>query len=115
MRLKSFENTESASEVQIVEVSSEELVNLKVQSNEFRPSGRMPVLAEDRSTECGRDRGMEGQIDPAKHNPGVNSGIGKDGGPKENFERGMKFHAKCTIFSKRCKEKQIYRIGIKEL
>jgi len=59
-------------------------------------------------------------------------GIGKDGGPKESFERGMEFHAKCTIFSEGCRgqlskqlmshfdlnagnEKQIYGIGIKEL
>ena len=26
-------------------------------------------------------------------------GIGKDGAPKDSFERGMEFHAKCTIFS----------------
>ena len=30
-------------------------------------------------------------------------GIGKDGGPKESFERGMEFHAKCTIFSEGCR------------
>ena len=25
-------------------------------------------------------------------------GVGKDGKPKDSFERGMEFHAKCTIF-----------------
>ena len=30
-------------------------------------------------------------------------GIGKDGGPKESFERGMEFHAKCTVFSEGCR------------
>ena len=25
-------------------------------------------------------------------------GVGKDGKPKDSFERGMAFHAKCTIF-----------------
>ena len=59
-------------------------------------------------------------------------GIGKDGGPKESFEPGMEFHAKCTIFSEGCRghlskqlmshfdlnagnEKQIFGIGLKEL
>ena len=59
-------------------------------------------------------------------------GVGKDGKPKESFERGMAFHAKCTIFSEGCRgqlskqlmthfdlnkdnEEQIYGIGIKEL
>ena len=30
-------------------------------------------------------------------------GIGKDGGPKESFERGLEFHAKCTVFSEGCR------------
>ncbi len=30
-------------------------------------------------------------------------GIGKDGAPKDNFEPGMEFHAKCTIFSEGCR------------
>jgi electron-transferring-flavoprotein dehydrogenase len=30
-------------------------------------------------------------------------GVGKDGAPKENFERGMEFHAKCTIFGEGCR------------
>ena len=30
-------------------------------------------------------------------------GIGKDGAPKDSFERGMEFHAKCTIFSEGCR------------
>jgi len=59
-------------------------------------------------------------------------GIGKDGAPKDNFERGMEFHAKCTIFAEGCRgqlskqlmskfnlnannENQTYGIGIKEL
>lgn len=59
-------------------------------------------------------------------------GIGKDGAPKESFERGMEFHAKCTIFSEGCRgqlskalmskfdlnsnnEQQVYGIGLKEL
>lgn len=59
-------------------------------------------------------------------------GIGKDGAPKDSFERGMEFHAKCTIFSEGCRgqlskslmekfnlnadnEQQVYGIGIKEL
>jgi len=59
-------------------------------------------------------------------------GVGKDGAPKDSFERGMEFHAKCTIFSEGCRgqltkqlmekfnlndgnEGQIYGIGIKEL
>jgi len=59
-------------------------------------------------------------------------GVGKDGKPKDSFERGMEFHAKCTIFSEGCRgqlskqlmshfnlnqdnEEQIYGIGIKEL
>lgn len=29
-------------------------------------------------------------------------GIAKDGSPKENFERGMELHAKCTIFAEGC-------------
>jgi len=59
-------------------------------------------------------------------------GVGKDGKPKDSFERGMAFHAKCTIFSEGCRgqlskqlmkqfdlnknnEEQVYGIGIKEL
>merc|ERR1712156_1067507 len=59
-------------------------------------------------------------------------GIAKDGSPKDNFERGMEFKAKCTIFSEGCRghlakglmkkfdlnannQDQIYGIGIKEL
>ncbi|VDN07082.1 unnamed protein product, partial [Thelazia callipaeda] len=30
-------------------------------------------------------------------------GIAKDGAPKENFERGMELHAKCTIFAEGCR------------
>ena len=30
-------------------------------------------------------------------------GVGKDGSPKDNFERGMEFHAQCTIFSEGCR------------
>merc|ERR1712156_598768 len=59
-------------------------------------------------------------------------GIAKDGSPKDNFERGMEFKAKCTIFSEGCRghlakgvmskfdlnkdnQGQIFGIGIKEL
>ena len=59
-------------------------------------------------------------------------GVGKDGKPKDSFERGMAFHAKCTIFSEGCRgqlskylmkhfdlnknnESQVYGIGLKEL
>ena len=59
-------------------------------------------------------------------------GIAKDGSPKDSFERGMEFRAKCTIFSEGCRghlakgvmkqfnlnkdnQDQIYGIGIKEL
>jgi electron-transferring-flavoprotein dehydrogenase len=59
-------------------------------------------------------------------------GIAKDGSPKDSFERGMEFRAKCTIFSEGCRgslakqimtkfnlnkdnQEQIYGIGIKEL
>lgn len=59
-------------------------------------------------------------------------GIGKDGAPKEGFERGMELHAKCTIFGEGCRghltkqlmerfglnatsEPQTYGIGIKEV
>jgi len=59
-------------------------------------------------------------------------GVDKNGKPKETFERGMEFHAKCTIFSEGCRgqlskqlmkhfnlnesnEEQIYGIGMKEL
>merc|ERR1712045_613540 len=59
-------------------------------------------------------------------------GVGKDGKPKDSFERGVAFHAKCTIFSEGCRghlskqlmkqfdlnknnEEQVYGIGIKEL
>ncbi|CAJ0573965.1 unnamed protein product, partial [Mesorhabditis spiculigera] len=57
-------------------------------------------------------------------------GIGKDGAPKEGFERGMELHAKCTIFAEGCRghlTKQVtdrfklqthpmsYGLGIKEL
>ena len=30
-------------------------------------------------------------------------GIGTNGAPKDNFERGMEFHAKCTILSEGCR------------
>ena len=30
-------------------------------------------------------------------------GIAKDGSPKESFERGMEFRAKCTVFSEGCR------------
>jgi len=59
-------------------------------------------------------------------------GIAKDGSPKDSFERGMEFRAKCTVFSEGCRghlskqimkkfdlnkdnQDQIYGIGIKEL
>ncbi|ENN71830.1 hypothetical protein YQE_11501, partial [Dendroctonus ponderosae] len=59
-------------------------------------------------------------------------GIAKDGSPKDNFERGMELHAKCTIFAEGCHghlskqiinrfdlrknaEHQTYGIGLKEL
>ncbi|XP_024939640.1 electron transfer flavoprotein-ubiquinone oxidoreductase, mitochondrial isoform X3 [Cephus cinctus] len=59
-------------------------------------------------------------------------GIAKDGSPKENFERGMELHAKCTIFAEGCHghlakqlmkklnlrencEPQSYGIGLKEI
>ncbi|XP_037277521.2 electron transfer flavoprotein-ubiquinone oxidoreductase [Rhipicephalus microplus] len=59
-------------------------------------------------------------------------GIAKDGSPKENFERGMELHAKCTIFAEGCHgslakqlfkrfnlrkdcEPQTYGLGLKEL
>ncbi|XP_018326929.1 electron transfer flavoprotein-ubiquinone oxidoreductase, mitochondrial isoform X2 [Agrilus planipennis] len=59
-------------------------------------------------------------------------GIGKDGAPKDNFERGMELHAKCTIFAEGChghltkqiikkfdlranSEPQTYGIGLKEI
>ena len=59
-------------------------------------------------------------------------GVAKDGSPKDSFERGMEFRAKCTIFSEGCRgqlskhlmnhfglnsanESQIYSIGLKEL
>lgn len=59
-------------------------------------------------------------------------GIAKDGSPKDSFEPGMEFKAKCTIFSEGCRgslakgvmskfelnkdnQGQIYGIGIKEL
>eukprot|EP00088_Acartia_fossae_P040775 TRINITY_DN4250_c0_g1_i1.p1 TRINITY_DN4250_c0_g1~~TRINITY_DN4250_c0_g1_i1.p1 ORF type:complete len:615 (-),score=177.37 TRINITY_DN4250_c0_g1_i1:1101-2945(-) len=59
-------------------------------------------------------------------------GVAKDGSPKDSFERGMEFRAKCTIFSEGCRghlakqvmknfdlnkdnQDQIYGIGIKEL
>lgn len=59
-------------------------------------------------------------------------GIAKDGSPKDSFERGMAFRAKCTIFSEGCRghlgkglmkhfklnegnQHQIYGIGLKEL
>merc|ERR1719419_2234529 len=58
-------------------------------------------------------------------------GIAKDGSPKDSFEPGMEFRAKCTIFSEGCRghlakgvmskfdlnkdnQGQIYGIGIKE-
>jgi electron-transferring-flavoprotein dehydrogenase len=59
-------------------------------------------------------------------------GVAKDGSPKDSFERGMEFRAKCTVFSEGCRghltkgimnkfnlnegnQEQIYGIGIKEL
>ena len=30
-------------------------------------------------------------------------GIAKDGSPKDSFERGMEFRAKCTVFSEGCR------------
>jgi len=59
-------------------------------------------------------------------------GIGKDGAPKDSFERGMELHAKCTIFAEGCHghlakqlmaryglrdgvQPQTYGIGLKEL
>lgn len=68
-------------------------------------------------------------------NPGIATndvGIGKDGAPRDSFERGMEFHAKCTVFSEGCRgqlskalmekfdlnadsENQVYGIGLKEL
>lgn len=59
-------------------------------------------------------------------------GIAKDGSPKQQFERGMELHAKCTIFAEGCRghlakelmrnfkldsnsEPQHYGIGLKEL
>lgn len=59
-------------------------------------------------------------------------GIGKDGSPKSQFERGMELHAKCTVFAEGCRghlskelmtnynlgeqsDPQHYGIGIKEL
>jgi len=59
-------------------------------------------------------------------------GIAKDGSPKDTFERGMEFRAKCTIFSEGCRgslakgvmkkfdlnkdnQGQIFGIGLKEL
>lgn len=59
-------------------------------------------------------------------------GIGKDGAPKSQFERGMELHAKCTVFAEGCRghlskelmdrysltgnsEPAHYGIGIKEL
>lgn len=59
-------------------------------------------------------------------------GIAKDGSPKDNFERGMELHAKCTVFAEGCHghlakqlfkkfnlregcEPQTYGIGLKEL
>ncbi|CAI5444661.1 unnamed protein product [Caenorhabditis angaria] len=57
-------------------------------------------------------------------------GIGKDGAPKDGFERGMEIHAKCTVFAEGCRghlSKQVldkfelrthpmtYGIGLKEL
>ncbi|XP_037070900.1 electron transfer flavoprotein-ubiquinone oxidoreductase, mitochondrial-like [Pollicipes pollicipes] len=59
-------------------------------------------------------------------------GVGKDGAPKDSFERGMELHAKCTIFAEGCHghlakqlmaryslrdaaQPQTYGIGLKEL
>ncbi|XP_063240179.1 electron transfer flavoprotein-ubiquinone oxidoreductase, mitochondrial [Bacillus rossius redtenbacheri] len=59
-------------------------------------------------------------------------GVAKDGSPKENFERGMELHARCTVFAEGCHghlakqlmaryslreacEPQTYGIGLKEL
>lgn len=70
-----------------------------------------------------------------KHVKGVatgDMGIAKDGSPKQQFERGMELHAKCTIFAEGCRghlakevmqafgldsasDPQHYGIGIKEL
>lgn len=59
-------------------------------------------------------------------------GIGRDGKPKGNFERGMEFHARCTIFAEGChgsltkqvikkydlrkdSQPQTYGLGLKEV
>lgn len=59
-------------------------------------------------------------------------GIGRNGKPKDNFERGMEFHARCTIFAEGChgsltkqvikkydlrkeSQPQTYGIGLKEV
>uniref|UniRef100_A0A2P2I752 Electron transfer flavoprotein-ubiquinone oxidoreductase n=1 Tax=Hirondellea gigas TaxID=1518452 RepID=A0A2P2I752_9CRUS len=62
----------------------------------------------------------------------ADSGIAKDGSPKDSFQRGMEFYAKCTIFAEGCHghlakqlyhkydlrkdcQPQTYGIGLKEL
>ncbi|KAF2361654.1 FAD/NAD(P)-binding domain [Trinorchestia longiramus] len=62
----------------------------------------------------------------------ADSGVAKDGSPKPTFQRGMEFHAKCTIFAEGCHghlakqlyerynlrndcQPQTYGIGLKEL
>ncbi|KAK2064796.1 electron transfer flavoprotein-ubiquinone oxidoreductase [Colletotrichum caudatum] len=59
-------------------------------------------------------------------------GVGRDGKPKESFERGMAFHARCTLFAEGChgslskqvikkfdlrrdSQHQTYALGIKEV
>ncbi|KAI5811625.1 hypothetical protein DFH27DRAFT_597360 [Peziza echinospora] len=59
-------------------------------------------------------------------------GIGRDGKPKDSFERGMEFHAKCTLFAEGChgsltkqvikkfdlrkdSQPQTYGLGLKEV
>ncbi|KAK0742447.1 hypothetical protein B0T21DRAFT_328237 [Apiosordaria backusii] len=47
-------------------------------------------------------------------------GIGRNGKPKDSFERGMEFHARVTLFGEGChgsltKQPQTYGLGIKEV
>ncbi|KAI2793178.1 Electron transfer flavoprotein-ubiquinone oxidoreductase [Penicillium oxalicum] len=47
-------------------------------------------------------------------------GLGRDGRPKDNFERGMEFHARVTLLGEGChgsltKQPQTYALGIKEI
>ncbi|KAF8472106.1 hypothetical protein BDZ91DRAFT_693170 [Kalaharituber pfeilii] len=59
-------------------------------------------------------------------------GIGRDGSPKDSFQRGMEFHAKCTLFAEGChgsltkqivkkydlrrdSQPQTYGLGVKEV